>query len=57
MLDFRKGVDILAAVGGVSTIAEATPLHIGRSTQVWQIAIRDEQDKPICISRLTVAVR
>ena len=38
-------------------IGRATPLHIGRSTQVWQIAIRDEQDKPICISRLTVAVR
>ena len=38
-------------------IGRATPLHIGRSTQVWQIAIRDEQDRPICISRLTVAVR
>ena len=38
-------------------IGRATPIHIGRSTQVWQIAIRDEQDRPICISRLTVAVR
>ena len=38
-------------------IGRATPIHIGRTTQVWQIAIRDEQGKPICISRLTVAVR
>jgi uncharacterized protein (TIGR00369 family) len=38
-------------------IGRATPIHIGRSTQVWNIAIRDEQDRPICISRLTVAVR
>ena len=37
-------------------IGRATPLHIGRSTQVWQIAIRDEQDKPICISRLMSAL-
>ena len=35
----------------------ATPIHIGRSTQVWNIAIRDEQGNLICISRLTVAVR
>ena len=30
MLDFRKGVDILAAVGGVSTIAEARQLFARR---------------------------
>ena len=34
----------------------ATPLHIGGSTQVWEIKITDESDKLICISRLTVAV-
>ena len=38
-------------------IGRATPIHIGRSTQVWNIAIRDEQGNLICISRLTVAVR
>ena len=37
-------------------IGRATPIHIGRSTQVWNIAIRDEQGNLICISRLTVAV-
>lgn len=36
--------------------AVATPLHIGRSTQVWQVEIRDEADKLVCISRCTVAV-
>jgi 1,4-dihydroxy-2-naphthoyl-CoA hydrolase len=34
----------------------ARPLHIGRSTQVWEIRITDERDKLICISRLTVAI-
>jgi 1,4-dihydroxy-2-naphthoyl-CoA hydrolase len=36
--------------------AVARPLHIGRTTQVWDIRISDEDDKPVCISRLTMAV-
>lgn len=35
----------------------ARPLHLGRSTQVWEIDIRDEAGKPVCISRLTMAVK
>jgi 1,4-dihydroxy-2-naphthoyl-CoA hydrolase len=34
----------------------ARPLHIGRSTQVWEIRIEDEAGKLVCISRLTMAV-
>lgn len=34
----------------------AIPIHIGRSTQVWNIRIADEQDKTVCISRLTMSV-
>lgn len=36
--------------------AVATPVHLGRSTHVWDIRITDERDKLICISRCTVAV-
>ncbi|MBL8519087.1 MAG: hotdog fold thioesterase [Betaproteobacteria bacterium] len=32
------------------------PLHVGRSTQLWDIRIEDEAGKLVCISRLTVAV-
>lgn len=32
------------------------PLHIGGSTQIWQTQIVDEQERLICISRLTIAV-
>ncbi|KQA26216.1 esterase [Vibrio metoecus] len=38
-------------------IGTATPLHMGISTQVWQIEIKDEQGHLVCISRLTVAVK
>jgi len=31
-------------------------LHIGRSTQIWEIHIRDDQDRLVCISRITMAV-
>lgn len=36
---------------------KATPVHIGRSTQVWDIRITDEQQNLVCVSRLTVAVK
>ena len=36
--------------------ATATPFHVGRSTQVWDIRIVDEQERPICVSRCTLAV-
>jgi len=34
----------------------ATPIHVGRSTQVWQVMIKDEQGKTVCVSRCTLAV-
>ena len=34
----------------------ARPLHVGRSTQVWEIRIEDDAGKLACISRLTLAV-
>ena len=36
--------------------ATATPLHIGNTTHVWDIKIKDEREKLVCVSRLTVAV-
>jgi 1,4-dihydroxy-2-naphthoyl-CoA hydrolase len=36
--------------------AVARPLHLGASSQVWDIRITDEASRLICISRLTVAV-
>jgi 1,4-dihydroxy-2-naphthoyl-CoA hydrolase len=32
------------------------PVFTGRSTQVWEVRITDEQDRLICISRCTLAV-
>ncbi|WP_026998722.1 hotdog fold thioesterase [Eisenibacter elegans] len=35
---------------------KAQALHIGKTTQVWQIEIRNEADKLVNVSRLTMAV-
>lgn len=34
----------------------ARPVHIGATTQVWTCEIRDEADRVVCISRMTIAV-
>ena len=54
------GLDINANhVRGVKSgvvTGTARALHLGRSTQVWEIRIEDEKQKLVCISRLTLAV-
>jgi 1,4-dihydroxy-2-naphthoyl-CoA hydrolase len=37
-------------------IATCKPIHLGRSTHVWDIQIHSHEQKLICISRLTVAI-
>ena len=34
----------------------ARAIHVGRSTQLWDIRIEDEQGRLVCTSRLTLAV-
>ena len=46
---------IRAKRDGVVT-GTALPIHVGRSTQVWEIRIVDEEDRPVCVSRCTLAV-
>jgi uncharacterized protein (TIGR00369 family) len=35
----------------------ARPVNVGRSIQVWDIRIEDERARPVCVSRLTLAIR
>ncbi|MDX5347811.1 MAG: hotdog fold thioesterase [Hymenobacteraceae bacterium] len=35
---------------------KATAIHIGRSTQIWEIQIKNDSDDLVCISRITMAV-
>ncbi|MFC5464324.1 hotdog fold thioesterase [Lederbergia graminis] len=40
--------------GLVTAVAEV--LHQGKSTMVWDVKIRDEEERLICVSRCTVAI-
>ncbi|WP_411731498.1 hotdog fold thioesterase [Paeniglutamicibacter sp.] len=45
-----------AGIAGQWVQGTASPLHVGRKTQVWEIRISNEADKLVCISRCTLAV-
>ncbi|HXB12148.1 MAG TPA: hotdog fold thioesterase [Bacteroidia bacterium] len=54
------GIDINAnhikAVKTGLVTGRATPIHTGRSTQVWGIEIKNDAGEIVCISRITMAV-
>ncbi|MCE3238042.1 MAG: menI [Gammaproteobacteria bacterium] len=54
------GLDIntnhIRAARDTYVVATATPYHLGKSTQVWSIEIRNEQQQLVSINRLTMAV-
>ena len=58
--ELAVGLDInanhLRAVQSGEVTGTATPLHIGRTTQVWEIRIVTEKNELSCIARLTMAV-
>jgi 1,4-dihydroxy-2-naphthoyl-CoA hydrolase len=44
------------AVSEGYVIGTARPAHIGRRSHVWEIRITDEQEKLVCISRITMYI-
>ena len=58
--ELAVGLDVNANhVRGVTqgvVTGTARALHVGRTTQVWEVRIEDERARLICIARLTVAV-
>ena len=54
------GLDINAnhirPIGSGLVTGTARPVHVGRTSHVWEIRLTDAQDRLVCISRLTVSV-
>jgi 1,4-dihydroxy-2-naphthoyl-CoA hydrolase len=46
---------IRAASAGF-VIGTARPVHLGRRSHVWEIRITDEQERLVCISRITMYI-
>ncbi len=41
---------------GSTVTAIAKPLHLGKTTQVWEIKVYNDSKELVCISRLTLAI-
>ena len=50
-------VNHIRAVREGFVTATGTPLHIGRSTAVWDMKVHDEEGRLVAASRLTLAIR
>ncbi len=54
------GIDVnanhLRAITSGWVTGVARPVHLGRTTQVWQIDLSDEAGRLTCVSRLTMAI-
>jgi 1,4-dihydroxy-2-naphthoyl-CoA hydrolase len=46
----------LRSVREGEVVGTARPLHLGRSTQVWETRIVDAQERLVCIARITLVV-
>ncbi len=55
-LGLELNINHLKAVTAGFIHAVARPLHIGRTTQVWDIQIYNDEKKRIAVARLTIAV-
>ncbi|MBF0259259.1 MAG: hotdog fold thioesterase [Desulfamplus sp.] len=50
-----KANHIKSATKGVVT-GVVTPVHLGKTTHVWDISITNENEDLICVSRITMAI-
>ncbi|MBU6323973.1 MAG: hotdog fold thioesterase [Bacteroidetes bacterium] len=52
-----NGNHVRPAFKGQTVSATARPIHIGSTTHVWEVRVEDEQNRLLCIGRITMAVR
>jgi 1,4-dihydroxy-2-naphthoyl-CoA hydrolase len=50
-------VNHLRAVRTGHVTATGTPLHVGRTTAVWDMRVHDDEDRLVAVGRLTLAIR
>ena len=54
----EQSCHFLSAAHGGRVRGIATPLHLGRTTQLWDVTVSDsESDKRIAVGRVTIAIR
>jgi uncharacterized protein (TIGR00369 family) len=57
VMGIELNVNHLRSVTEGRVTATGVPLHVGRSTSVWDMAVRDDEGRLVAVSRLTLAIR
>jgi 1,4-dihydroxy-2-naphthoyl-CoA hydrolase len=57
VMGIELNVNHLRAVRDGHVTATGVPLHVGRTTAVWDMKVHDDEGRLVAVSRLTVAVR
>ena len=56
-MGIELNVNHIRAVRRGYVTATGTPLHIGKTTAVWDMKVHDDEGRLIAVSRLTLAIR
>jgi 1,4-dihydroxy-2-naphthoyl-CoA hydrolase len=57
VVGIELNVNHLRAVHDGHVTATGTPVHMGRTTAVWDMQVRDDTGRLVAVSRLTVLIR
>jgi 1,4-dihydroxy-2-naphthoyl-CoA hydrolase len=57
VMGIELNVNHVRAVRTGHVIATGVPVHIGRSTAVWDMRVEDDEGRLVAVSRLTLAIR
>jgi uncharacterized protein (TIGR00369 family) len=57
VVGIELNINHIRSVKEGTVTATGIPLHVGRSTAVWNMEVRDDQDRLVAVSRLTLAIR
>jgi 1,4-dihydroxy-2-naphthoyl-CoA hydrolase len=57
VMGVELNVNHIRAVRDGHVIATGTPLHVGRTTAVWDMKVHDDEGRLVAVSRLTLSIR
>jgi 1,4-dihydroxy-2-naphthoyl-CoA hydrolase len=57
VVGLELNINHLSAVRDGHVTATGVPLHIGRTTAVWDMRVEDDDGRLVAVSRLTLAIR
>jgi 1,4-dihydroxy-2-naphthoyl-CoA hydrolase len=57
VVGIHLSVNHLRAVRGGHVTCTGTPVHVGRSTAVWDLRVEDDEARLVAVGRLTLAIR